>query len=145
MQTGLNIYFCGSIRGGRHDAALYREIINELKQYGTVLTEHVGNEVMLGEEISMDDKEIHDRDVEWLQKADFLVCEVTTPSLGVGYEIGRAIGFKKPILCLYREIEGKRPSAMISGCSDVTFSTYTNFIDTKSIISNFIQIVKNTK
>lgn len=36
------IYFCGSIRGGRDDAALYRRIIDQLKQYGEVLTEHVG-------------------------------------------------------------------------------------------------------
>ena len=31
-----------------------------------------------------------------------IVAEVTQPSLGVGYEIGRAYAMKKPILCLYR-------------------------------------------
>ena len=40
----LKIYFCGSIRAGRDDAALYAKIIDNLKTYGTVLTEHVGDE-----------------------------------------------------------------------------------------------------
>ena len=31
-----------------------------------------------------------------------IVAEVTQPSLGVGYEIGRAYAMNKPILCLYR-------------------------------------------
>lgn len=37
------IYFCGSIRGGREDAALYRRIIAQLKEYGDVLTEHIAD------------------------------------------------------------------------------------------------------
>ena len=37
-----------------------------------------------------------------------LVAEVTQPSLGVGYEIGRAVTMKKPILCLYRPSPDKR-------------------------------------
>lgn len=37
------IYFCGSIRGGREDAALYRRIIDQLKEYGDVLTEHIAD------------------------------------------------------------------------------------------------------
>ena len=37
------IYFAGSIRAGRSDAVLYSRIVQELKKYGTVLTEHVGN------------------------------------------------------------------------------------------------------
>ena len=40
---GLKIYFCGSIRAGRVDAHLYARLIEELKKYGTVLTEHVGD------------------------------------------------------------------------------------------------------
>ncbi|KAJ4923833.1 hypothetical protein JOQ06_028088 [Pogonophryne albipinna] len=37
----MKVYFCGSIRGGRDDAAVYRRIVEKLKGYGTVLTEHV--------------------------------------------------------------------------------------------------------
>ena len=37
-----------------------------------------------------------------------LVAEVTQPSLGVGYEIGRAVAMEKNILCLYRPQQDKR-------------------------------------
>ena len=37
-----------------------------------------------------------------------LVAEVTQPSLGVGYEIGRAFDMNKKMLCLYRPQPGKR-------------------------------------
>ena len=44
MAHDLNIYFCGSISGGRDDALLYLEIVNHLKEnHGNVLTEHVAN------------------------------------------------------------------------------------------------------
>ena len=36
-----------------------------------------------------------------------LIAEVTQPSLGVGYEIGRAIERGKLILCLFRPASGR--------------------------------------
>lgn len=61
------------------------------------------------------DKHIHDRDMAWLLNSDAVVAEVTQPSLGVGYEIGRAIDNNKKILCLFRPDSGKYLSAMIRG------------------------------
>ena len=37
-----------------------------------------------------------------------MVAEVTQPSLGVGYEIGRAVDLEKRIICLFRPQTGKR-------------------------------------
>ena len=37
------IYFAGSIRAGRNDADLYARIVEVLRKYGKVLTEHVGD------------------------------------------------------------------------------------------------------
>lgn len=42
-QTKRLIYFCGSIRGGRDDAPIYKRIIDQLKDYGEVLTEHIAD------------------------------------------------------------------------------------------------------
>ncbi|CAI9532062.1 unnamed protein product [Staurois parvus] len=64
------------------------------------------------------DKFIHDRDVKWLQQADVVVAEVTQPSLGVGYELGRAVAMNKKILCLFRPSSGRVLSAMIRGAHD---------------------------
>ena len=41
-----NVYFAGSIRGGRVDVALYHRIISYIKKTDTVLTEHIGKSNM---------------------------------------------------------------------------------------------------
>lgn len=127
----MKIYFSGSIRGGQQDTDLYAELIQELKQYGTVLTEHIGSKTI---DTTMTDKEIHDRDVMWVKESDIVIAEVTVPSLGVGYEIGRAIDMNKPIICLYRSINGKATSAMIRGCSDLQCFEYANISEAKEIL-----------
>jgi len=115
--AGLRIYFCGSMRAGRQDVDLYGVLVNKLQQYGEVLTPFVADKSItnLGSEHPGGEKGIHDRDVELLQKSNVVVAEVTQPSLGVGYEIGRAVAMGLPILCLYRPQEGKLLSGMIRG------------------------------
>ena len=136
----MKIYFAGSIRGGREDAALYLKIIDYLKTYGEVLTEHVGdpNLTDLGDD-GPTDKFIHDRDLEWLQSADVLVAEVTSVSMGVGYEIGRAVESGKKVLCLFRPESGKNLSAMISGCEDLHLVNYRNLDEAKQAIDRFLK------
>jgi hypothetical protein len=136
----INIYFAGSIRGGREDVALYFEIIEQLAEYGQVLTEHIGNPELTGLGEIDDDKKIHDRDLGWLKQAEYLVAEVTTPSLGVGYEIGKATEWGKPTLCLYRPTEGRALSAMIAGCPGAVVREYRNKEELKGIFKDFFQI-----
>ena len=53
-----------------------------------------------------------------------LVAEVTQVSLGVGYEIGRAVAMEKPILCLYRPQPDKSMSYYNAyGCDTVSLNT----------------------
>ncbi|XP_065769422.1 5-hydroxymethyl-dUMP N-hydrolase [Muntiacus reevesi] len=116
----LSLYFCGSIRGGREDRELYVRIVSRLRRFGVVLTEHVAAAEVdeSGEEAAGGDRFIHDRDLAWLQQADAVVAEVTQPSLGVGYELGRAVALHKPVLCLFRPQSGRVLSAMIRGAAD---------------------------
>jgi len=111
----IRIYFAGSIRGGRESADDYKFIINELQQIGTVLTEHIADEKMLTEEIHLTDRQIHDRDIDWLTQSHCIVAEVTQPSLGVGYELAYAMFSKKPVLCLFNTSKGHKLSAMVAG------------------------------
>jgi len=128
----MKIYFAGSIRGGRGDQKLYLEIINYLKQYGEVLTEHVGDQSINISGENNKDNFIYERDMEWLAKADIIIAEVTRPSLGVGYEIGRAIQFNKKVICLYRSSQNKKLSAMLSGNKELKVISYQDIIDLKS-------------
>lgn len=133
----MKIYFAGSIRGGRDDFARYFEIIQQLQEYGEVLTEHVGDSKLEAIGESGSDQEIHDRDLAWLSEADSLVAEVTTPSLGVGYEIATAVGWSKPVLCLFRPSEGRKLSAMIAGSSEVIVRDYQTMTDIRQILAKF--------
>ena len=136
----MKIYFAGSISGGRADVGFYKELISYLKNYGEVLTEFIGDDSLLATgETNVSDKQIHDRDLDWLFKADVLVAEVSTPSLGVGYEIGRSIENDKNVLCLYKQKEGKRLSAMIAGCDTIQTERYSDLENAKAIIHRFFE------
>ncbi|GAB3668954.1 nucleoside 2-deoxyribosyltransferase [Halopiger thermotolerans] len=136
----MDIFFSGSIRGGRDDVDLYADLIEILERHGTVLTEHVGTEnVEAKEEASgLTDGEIHEQDVAWLRRADAVVAEVTTPSLGVGYEIGRAVEWEKPVCCLYRPDAEHDLSAMIRGNDAVELLEYHQPADVADALEAFL-------
>ncbi len=137
----MKIYFAGSIAGGRQDAGLYRQIIALLKQYGDVLTEHIGN-------IDLDDKGeadlardvIFKRDVEWLEQSDWIVAEVTNPSLGVGYELGISEKLDKHVLCLFREQDERRLSPMVEGNNNFNVVKYKTVQDLETIFIKYLSL-----
>ena len=136
----MKIYFAGSIRDGRDDKDLYLKLIEHLKNYGKVLTEHVGNPKLtsFGED-GPTENWIFNRDMKWLKETDVVMAEVSTPSLGVGYEIARAEIMKKKILCLYRTQPNKRLSAMLTGNKKLTVITYVDVGDAERKIDKFFR------
>ena len=133
----MKIYFAGAIRGGREDVALYLELVELLQAYGTVLTEHVADEQLTSLGEATDDRAIHDRDLAWLKEADCLVAEVTTPSLGVGFEIGKATEWGIRVLCLFRPSSGRTLSALIAGSEQIMVREYENASQVKKIFDEF--------
>ena len=131
------IYFAGAIRGGRNDATIYLDIVKLLAKYGQVLTEHVADAALSSSGETTDDRQIHDRDLEWLRESQILVAEVSTPSLGVGYEIGKATEWGKPVLCLYRPQARRTLSAMIAGSKGVSLKEYESTSQLEEIFSTF--------
>lgn len=77
--------------------------------------------------------------MKWVAEADVLVAEVTTPSLGVGYEIGKAEGLGKKILCLYRPVEGRLLSGMISGNPHLRVEEYAEVSEVPAILEKFFK------
>jgi 2'-deoxynucleoside 5'-phosphate N-hydrolase len=139
MLRSKKIYFAGSIRGGREDAALYAEIILHMKQFGIVLTEHVGypGHISHGDE-QLTDEVIYERDMNWLISCDAVVAEVTTVSTGVGFELGQAVASGKKVLCLFRPQSGLHLSAMIAGCPGLQLENYTEPSEAMSAVTRFL-------
>lgn len=135
----MNIYFAGAIRGGRNDAELYLSLIQYLRTYGTVLTEHVGDEDLLAQEQFLSEEDIFKRDMQWLAEADIVIAEVSTPSLGVGYELAVAEQMNIPCFCLFRKQDSSRLSAMIEGNPFYHVATYENIREVKAIIESIMQ------
>ena len=135
----MKIYFCGSIRGGRDDAAFYMSLIDCLRNFGDVLTEHVGDPDLTEKgDDGPDDRFIHDRDMAWLKSCDIVVAEVTMPSLGVGYELGWAAALAKPVLCLHRCGSPRPVSAMIAGSPALQTVAYADLDQARKYINAFI-------
>jgi len=134
----MKIYFAGSIRGGRDDAGLYQQIISLLQKYGQVLTEHIGLKDLTHKgEDTLPSRTIFERDLGWVEEADVIVAEVTQPSLGVGYEIGRAEAWGKKILCLYRPSADRRLSAMVGGNAKVVVREYSTLAELEPLLADF--------
>ena len=133
------IYFAGAIRGGRDDAPLYAEIVSLLPNYGEVLTEHIGDTALTDAGEGRSDREIYERDLAWLKESDVLVAEVTTPSLGVGYEIAKATEWGMPVLCLFRPAPGRVLSALIAASDGITVRTYERPAELRPIFDRFFR------
>jgi len=122
---------------------MYNELIGFLSSKVEVLTEHVGDS-SLGQagEKDLSDKEIYQRDLEWLESADAVIAEVTNPSLGVGYELGIAEKLGKPVLCLYKDSsDDTKLSAMVSGNQKFRTFLYHDLDQAKEEIVSFIHSV----
>lgn len=139
MMVPMKIYFACSISGGRKDEKAYQYLVKVLEDMGIeVPTAHIsetGIEIIDGKENPLD---IYQRDVNWIEECDLLVAEVSTPSHGVGYEIGYALTLRKPVLCLYDQ--GALVSKMITGNPHPLLSVraYRDLADAEVILRRYL-------
>jgi len=113
----MNIYFSCSLTGGREDEGVYMRIVEHLQSRGMVVpTAHLAQPDVMHEEQIVDPAEVYQRDMAWIEGCDAVIAEVSTPSHGVGYEIGVALERGKPVLCCYEE--GRAVSKMLLGNSE---------------------------
>ena len=135
------VYFSGSIRGGRADAALYKELIRHIQKTDTVLTEHIGNSNLETLEKDQTDEDIYLQDVGFLRESDLVIAECTTPSLGVGYELAYAEALGKSCHIFYNPSRC-RLSAMISGDRYFDIHPYTSaeelFTHVDTVLENIL-------
>ena len=134
----MKVYFAGSIRGGEPDREWFQQLIQYIKQYGRVMTEH-SFDFSYEDEIKKDDEWIYTTDMGWLKESDALIAEITAPSFGVGYEIAQAEQWGIPILMLYRETPKRKPSAMLNGNKNLPMIVYNDRNDVLKAIDKFLK------
>lgn len=112
----MNVYFACSITGGREFEAIYQAIVQTLLDDGHVVpTSFLASSEVMGLEKIVSPSDVFTRDIDWINRAEALIAEVSTPSHGVGYEIAYALSLGKPVLCCFQE--GRTVSKMITGNS----------------------------
>ncbi len=125
------VYFSGSISGGREDVEIYIRIVELVRSLGfAVNAGQVTNRDLPSGGEAGDVRVIFERDMTWLKEvadaSGTLLAEVSTPSLGVGYEIAAARYLHGiPVVCLYREVPERRCSAMIEGDPGIRLIRYS--------------------
>ncbi|MFO0920819.1 MAG: nucleoside 2-deoxyribosyltransferase [Candidatus Saccharimonadales bacterium] len=134
------VYFACSIAGGRDHAHVYSDIVEYIKNAGAEVLSELFADKNLVSEVGTDKSPefIWKRDVSWVKEADYIVAEVTQPSLGVGYELGISEMLNVPILALFDDSSGRRLSPMVNGNPNLEVFTYREISETKEIISNFL-------
>lgn len=134
----MKIYFSCSLTGGRNDQAIYAALVNwMLEQSQEVLTAHLATTEALTMEANLPPQTVFKRDIAWVDAAEVVVAEVSTPSHGVGYELAYAVMTGKPVLCLARE--GVKVSKMISGNDRLTFVRYREEGEAMRAIERFLK------
>lgn len=115
----MQIYFSCSITGGRNEESTYQKIVQALEAGGHIVpTAHLSTPQVMELEQVVDPVQTYERDMHWLQEADAVVAEVSTPSHGVGYEIATALQMRKPVFCCYHR--QRRISKIITGNTSPT-------------------------
>jgi hypothetical protein len=135
----MKVYFACSISGGRKDEKIYQKIVQTLLSLGiNVPTAHIAETGVEEIDALEEALDIYHRDVQWINESDLLIAEVTTPSHGVGYEIGYALNQGMPVLCIYNQ--KAVVSKMITGNPHPLLSVYSyqNWPQAEEILQNYL-------
>jgi len=134
ISNKVKIFFTGSIRGGRTDQPQYAMIVDVLKKYGSLSSEHIADdELSEYGETHLQAEEVRERELKELGASELVVAEVTTPSAGVGYFIAQATRSGKKVIALYNREDTLRLSSIIKGDELVDVYTYDDEEDLENI------------
>ena len=123
----MKIYFGASISYDRSLLPVYKRVVRNIKELGhTVLSEHVVDPRLTKEgwQNKYSPKDVFNKEIKRLNKADLMVAEVTSPSWGTAFLMEHALEHGKPVLALfYKEADRSLP-LMIKGHPELYVEHY---------------------
>ncbi|MFN4212755.1 MAG: hypothetical protein ACK4FL_02200 [Microgenomates group bacterium] len=136
----LKAYFTSSNLENRNLQKIDKKILTLLKKKTKVLTDGLlKNRKLTNEEIFAIKKKL-------IEKADFVVAEVTNPSTAVGGEIVYALVKEKPVLALfYKESEDKLSPMIAGNPSENLFLEHFDEDNLKIKLIKFIKHIESLK
>lgn len=111
-KAALHVHFMSTLNGNRPD---FERIFQLIMKFGhKLVTDHVLTRTWedLEQESPEEAQAMHKTLLKWIEKADVVVYEVSTPSVSVGYEVAYAFTNNIPVILLYREQDGEIPHGL---------------------------------
>ena len=108
----MKFHFLASLEGNKE---IYKKVFDTLNGLGyKCVTSHVleRNIRDVRKETSEQAEYYVKKMIHWVKKADFIVAEVTIPSISIGYEIMAAIQKGKPVVVIYNKDQGVKPDTL---------------------------------
>lgn len=125
----MNIYLACTVRGDRGALDTTRSLAQLLERHGhTVLTKHLLQDDVEAAESALTERDVFERDMQWLTAADLVVAEASGSSYGVGFEVGYVLGRAhrtgQRVLLLFSDARRPFVSRLITGASHDACTTY---------------------
>ncbi len=86
-------------------------------------------------------EEVFARDVAWIEDADAMVAEVSTPSHGVGFEIGHALNLGKPVLALHQKSQVVSKMIMGNKAASLRIANYISEDEAIALVLSFLNSI----
>jgi len=109
-----------------------------------VLTKHLLDDNVDTAESRLTEREVYERDIEWLEACDLLVADASGSSFGVGFEVGYVLGrsddSRQRVLLVYGADRRPVISRLISGNSHPRCTTipYTTASELATTVANYL-------
>lgn len=116
----MKIYLACTVRGDRGAIAALRTLVASLERDGhTILTKHLLDDDIETAESALTERDVYQRDVEWLEACDILIADASGSSYGVGFEVGYVLARSdrsgQRVLLFYRADRRDKVSRLIVG------------------------------
>jgi nucleoside 2-deoxyribosyltransferase len=141
----MKVYLACTVRGDRAAVAALREVATLLERDGhTVLTRHLLADDVENAEGMLTERDVFDRDMQWLASADLVVADASGSSYGVGFEVGYTLGragrSRQRVLLLYDAARREKISRLVLGNAHPACTTcpYENVDDLVRIVQSFV-------
>jgi nucleoside 2-deoxyribosyltransferase len=145
LVTDVNIYLACTVRGDRAAVVALRGVADLLEREGhSVLTRHLLGDDVDTAESALSERDVFERDMEWLRSADLLIAEASGSSYGVGFEVGYVLGRAEQsaqrVLLLYDAARRDRVSRLIAGNAHPCCTTYAyeSPADLQRLVQSFL-------
>lgn len=124
----MNVYLACTVRGDRCALDSTRAVASAITELGhTVLTSHLLEAGIDEAESQLTERDVFERDMDWLSRADLLIAEASGSSFGVGFELGYFLangGHSRRALLLYDASRRDKVSRLIVGNTHPSCTTY---------------------